>query len=199
MQERGKLIVLEAIDDIWLDQLVGLLCSRLQAWGLTAKKTSEPTYGPAGSQILLAREGRLGFDATSLALLHVADRLDHLERKDGIESSLVAGRHVLCAHFGLATVAALWGQVDRDWLQRVGSLVRRPDLSLFVDLPPKEASRARLRAAYIESIQHMRASGHEIAVIDGSEQLETIQSACERELLGLLGPSMPRQAPEGTI
>ena len=63
MAENGKLIVLEAVDDGVLTQLAERLCRWLCARGLAVEHTHEPTYGPAGTQILLAGQGRLQFDA----------------------------------------------------------------------------------------------------------------------------------------
>ena len=119
MVETGRLIVLEGVDDAVLGALAEGLCDGLRERGTAAEHTREPTYGPAGAQVQLARWERLQIDPVSLALLCLADRLDHLDREDGIRAWLFSGRHVLCVHYALYAYAWQWGQVDWDWQRRI--------------------------------------------------------------------------------
>jgi thymidylate kinase len=185
MIETGKLIVLEGVDDIALTQLGTELCRWLRGRGLAAEHTAEPTYGPAGSQILLARQGRVQFDAQSLGLLYLADRLDHAQRADGIESWLSAGRHVLCTHYSLAAAAQLWKQVELDWLSRIDAFCRVPDLTLFVDLMP-ETHQHFLRECYLAVLRHWQGISHEISTIDGARPMEQVRLACQGKIVRLL-------------
>ena len=152
MANDAKLIVLEAVDDAVLAYLSGEVCRWLRNCELLIEETREPTYGPAGTQILLDRQGRLRFDAASLALLYLADRLDHVQHTGGIERSLAAGRHIVCTHYGLAAAARLWGEVDWDWLCRIDTLCRPPDLTLFLDLKVQDAPQVQLRQGYLAAI-----------------------------------------------
>lgn len=186
MAEPGKWIVLEAVDDAALLQLSEGLCRWLRGRGLAVEHTHEPTYGPAGTQILLARQGRLQFEVTSLALLYLADRLDHVQRADGIESWLAAGQHVICTHYSLGAAASLWDRVELDWLQRIDALSRAPDLTLLVDLPANGAHQKHLRKGYQAAIQSMHSGDPTICVIDGTEGLEHIQMVCQKHVARLL-------------
>jgi thymidylate kinase len=186
MVENGKLIVLEAADDAALARFSEEIGRWLRKGGLSVEETREPTYGPAGTQILLARQGRLRFDATSLALLYLADRLDHVQRADGIESSLAAGRHVICTHYGLAAVSRLWGQVDPDWLCRIDALCPVPDLTLFVDLPTDGLPQRQLRESYLAAIQCLKRNGQEICIVDEGDAPAQMLSACKRRIAHLL-------------
>jgi len=186
MTEKGKLIVLEGVDDAALAQIGTELCRWLREHGLAAEHTTEPTYGPAGSQILLARQGRVQFDATSLALLYLADRLDHAQRADGIESWRAAGRHVVCTHYGLAAAARLWKQVETDWQSGINAFCCAPDLTLFVDLAVSETHRQRLRESYLAAIQDWQSSQHNIVMIDGVRSVEHARQACQKQISHLL-------------
>lgn len=187
MAENGKLIVLEAIDDAVLAQLAQELCLWLRKCGLAVEETREPTYGPAGTQILLARQRRLQLDARSLALLYLADRLDHVQRSGGIESWLAAGRHVLCVHYGLAAAARLWGEVEWDWLCRIGALCRVPDLTLWIDLPPDGPPGRQLRENYVAVVQRSRKRGQQIAILDSPGTPAQLYLACRQQIAQLLG------------
>jgi len=187
MAESGKLIALEAIDDVAVGRLAQELCRWIRECGMAAEHTREPTYGPAGIQLLLAQQGRLTFDATSLALLYLADRLDHTQRVDGIGAWRAAGRHVICTHYRLAADAQLYGQVEWDWLQRIDALSCAPDLALYIDFPVLQIEQDRLRAGYHAAIQRLQKEGQGICVIDGTAAVEHLLSECKRHVACLLG------------
>lgn len=187
MAESGKLIALEAIDDVSVERLAQELCRWIRECGMAVEHTREPTYGPAGIQLLLAQQGRLAFDATSLALLYLADRLDHEQRVDGIGAWRAARRHVICAHYRLAADARLCGQVEWDWLQRIDALSCTPDLTLYIDFPSQGIEQDSLRTGYYAAIQRLQKEGQEIYVIDGATASEHLHSACKKHLACLLG------------
>jgi len=191
MAEHGKLIVLEAVDHGALERLAEELCRWIRGRDLAVEHTHEPTYGPAGTQILLARQGRLQFDATSLALLYLADRLDHAQRTDGIESWRAAGRHVICTHYRLAATARLWGEVESDWLDRIDALSCVPDLILYIDFPTQGLQQKSLREGYRASIQHFQNRGQDVITVDGALMPELVHSTCQKHIARLLGLELP--------
>ncbi len=202
MAQAGKLIVLEGMDDISLSALSERLCHWLRDQGVTVEQTREPTYGPAGAQVRLVHQGRLQLDPASLALLWVADRLDHLECEDGILSWLAAGCHVLCVHHALFAYAHQWEQVEWDWLRRIDAPCRAPDLTLFVDTPLSLTSRAdtaeveRLSVGYLQAIERLRGEGQPIEVVDGRGTLEEAYRVCQRHVIDLLKvPGTVRHSP----
>jgi hypothetical protein len=140
MPAPGKLITLEGPDHALLDRQAARLCRWLRDLDLPVDRTAEPTGGPVGVQIRLHDQGRLHFTPQSLALLLVADRLDHLEKENGILSLLAAGRHVLCVGYTLSAYARLCGEVPLGWHRRINARCRVPDLALYIgpdapDLP----------------------------------------------------------------
>lgn len=135
-QGAGQLIALECVDEVMLEAQAQQLYRWLHGRGVAIELTGEPTYGPVGAQIRLARQGRLQVDPASLALWETADRMDHLGQENGILSWLAAGRHVLCARYLLFSYACHLDHVELDWLQRINARCRRPDLTLFLDVDP---------------------------------------------------------------
>jgi thymidylate kinase len=185
MAAHAKLIALEGTDDIALGSLAESLCRWLRERGVSVECTREPTHGPAGSQVLLARQGRLQLDAVSLALLHLADRLDHLEREEGILSWLAEGRCVVCVHYALHAYARLWGQVEWEWQRRIDASCRAPDLTLLVDL--HRAAKDPLQMAYRRAAGRLREGGQAVVVIDGRNALDDVLGMCQRHVVDLFG------------
>ncbi len=179
MPDRGRLIALECVDDALLDAVTRRLYRHLRARGVACEHTAEPTYGPVGAQLLLARQGRLQFGPLSRALVDLADRLDHLGREDGIVAWLEAGRCVLCAHYLLSAWARLIDHVDLAWLCAINARCPAPDLTLLIEVPP-----APENAALAENYARVgRQTGHKIAVIDGrGASIEQIFDLCRRRL-----------------
>jgi thymidylate kinase len=188
MAEQGKLIVLEGMDDVALGELAASLCRWLRGQEVAVEQTREPTYGPAGSQVLLSRRGRLQLDAVSLALLHLADRLDHLQREGGLLSWLDEGRCVVCVHYALSAYAWLWGKVDWAWQQEIDAPCRRPDLTLFVDSAPVKED--ALRVAYVEAIERLREKGQAVVMVDGGGTPDEVLARCQRHVGGLLADEL---------
>lgn len=196
MAEYGKLIALEGIDDVALGSLAESLCRWLREQGVSVECTREPTYGPAGSQVLLARQGRLQLDAVSLALLHLADRLDHLQREDGILSWLDEGRWGVCVHYALHAYARLWGQVEWEWQRRIDASCRAPDLTLYVERPQvaqrtlsgaPHAGEDALQAAYRQAVERLQGEGQPVVAIAGRRAADEVSLACRGHVADLLG------------
>ena len=184
MAEPGKLIALEGIDDAALGDLAASLCCWLREQQVAVEHTREPTYGPAGSQVLLAQQGRLQLDAVSLALLCLADRLDHLQRENGILSWLDEGRCVVCVHYALSTYARQWGQVDWAWQRQIDASCRVPDLTLYV--ASRCAGEDALQTAYVQAIERLRAEGQVVVVVDGRAAPDEVLGECQRHMADLL-------------
>ena len=198
MVETGRLIVLEGLDDVALGALAVRLCDALREQGVAAEHTREPTYGPAGAQVRLARQGRLPLDPISLALLCLADCLDHLDREDGIRAWLAAGRHVFCVHYTLYVCAWQWGQVDWDWQRQIEASCLVPDLTLYLDSPLSALNGAcvgdaevlgsnaeRLESGYCRAIERLQDEGQPVVVVDGRAAPDEVYRACLRYVADL--------------
>jgi dTMP kinase len=143
-------IVLEGIDGSGTTTQLGLLERHLAARGRRVLATREPSQGPVGR---LLREILLGghrqpdgapVDGLAMALLFAADRRDHLGRE--IEPALAAGYDVVSDRYLLSSLAYQAQEAERGWVATLARDVRRPDLTLLLDLPSETAA-ARRRAA----------------------------------------------------
>ena len=171
----GKLIALEGPDHDLLERQAGDLCRWLEDLGLAVHQTGEPTGGPVGVQVRLHDQGRLAFPPQSLALLLVADRLDHLEKENGILSLLAEGHHVICVHYLLAAYTRLYDLVPLDWHRQINDRCRAPDLTVYIgDRADNCARAARAATARGEPLAWIDAAGQDVAL------------ACRRRLSGLL-------------
>lgn len=147
----ARFIVLDGIDGSGTTTQAQRLVARLEAAGVSARFTCEPSAGPIGRQIrqLLAGGGDEASRAwDTLALLFAADRLDHVARE--IRPALAAGTTVVCDRYDLSSLAyqsatALPGMDPLPWIRALNQRAPRPDLTLVLDVDP-DVAEARRRA-----------------------------------------------------
>jgi len=194
------LVALEGIDPDLLQVQAERLCHWMRDRGIAAEQTQEPTQGPVGVQIRLVQQGRLQLPLTSVALLEVADRLDHLACPGGILAWLAERRIVICVHYTLFTYASHWHHLDWTWLRQIHARCRPPDLTLFIDTPAPPVAEAapviqapsvpqvpQLNLNYRAAIAALQSERAPIVVIDGSGSEDEILRACQAQLAPLLG------------
>jgi dTMP kinase len=183
MPERGKLIVLESADGDLLEGLSESLHRWMRGLGVDVERTSEPTSGPVGALVQLDQQGRLAFVPGSLALLLMADRLDHLRREDGILSWLDEGRHVLCAGYLFASLAQLYDRVPLDWHRQINAQCPLPDLTLYLEVEPAVGDQA---AQYARVARVLSDEGEPVRWIDARADTDAIGQQCRHEIARLL-------------
>jgi thymidylate kinase len=185
MPERGKLIVLEGADGDLLEELSGSLYHWMRGLGVAVERTSEPTSGPVGALVQLWQQGRLAFVPGSLALLLMADRLDHVARENGILSWLDAGRHVLCTRYLLSSLALLpvSDQAPLDWHRQINRRCPTPDLTLYLE--PKTAvddRETRTLSRYARAARALSDAGEPVCWVDA----DAMGQQCRHEIARLL-------------
>jgi dTMP kinase len=193
-ESRGRFIVLEGIDGAGTTTQTERLVAHLRARGGKAAATREPTGGPIGR---LLREVLLGqhrmsdgtpVGGSTMALLFAADRLDHLQRE--VEPLLAAGTDVVSDRYLLSSLAYQAVEADRAWVASLARGVRRPDLTILVDLPIEVAAERRRRAGRpVErydadsTLARVAANYRQLAretgatVIDGAATLDEVTAA----------------------
>jgi dTMP kinase len=148
--ERSRFIVLEGIDGSGTTTQTARLVEYLRTRGRRAEATREPSGGPVGR---LLRELLLGQHPTAdgravagptMALLFAADRLDHLQRE--VEPLLQGGSDVVSDRYLLSSLAYQAEETDRAWVASLARGVRRPDLTVLVDVPLEVAAERRRQA-----------------------------------------------------
>jgi dTMP kinase len=193
-ESRGRFIVLEGIDGAGTTTQTERLVAHLRARGRPAAATREPSGGPIGRMLreLLLGQHRLpdggAVGGSTMALLFAADRLDHLQRE--VEPLLAGGSDVVSDRYLLSSLAYQAVEADRAWVASLARGVRRPELTILVDLPIQVAAERRRRAgrpierydadstlARVAENYRQLARETGAAVVDGARTPEEVASA----------------------
>jgi dTMP kinase len=201
-QDRGRLVVLEGIDGAGTTTHVAHLADKLRSIRVLVRTTREPSDGPVGTLVRQVLTGRLvapGGRApgwATMALLFAADRMDHVEST--IDPFLAEGGVVLSDRYDASSLAyqsVSSGSHAKDaveWIRMLNRYVRRPDLTVVLDVTPEIAAERRLlrgeaaqlydqnevqralAAFYRDLARHI--PGDKIAVIDASGPIEEVHA-----------------------
>lgn len=142
----GRFIALEGGEGVGKSTQARLLAAALRERGIETVVTREPG-GTAGAEairaLLLGLDGE-GWNPRAEALLFAAARSDHVERL--IRPAVTRGQWVVCDRFvdsSRAYQGGGGGLSDADLLDlhRIGSGGLLPDLTLLIEVDPKEAAR----------------------------------------------------------
>jgi dTMP kinase len=150
VDSRGHFIVLEGIDGSGTTTQLDRLVTRLRETGRAAHPTREPSSGPIGGllrQILMGQHRTAdgaAIDGRTMALLFAADRVDHLQRE--IEPHLAAGNIVVSDRYLMSSLAYQAEEAECDWVSSLARGVRRPDLTVLLDVPVAVAAGRRRTA-----------------------------------------------------
>jgi dTMP kinase len=138
--ERGVFIVFEGLDGAGTTTQATLLAGWLAERDVRVELTHEPSTGPIGGLIRSTLEGRIVFDAASLALLFAADRVDHLYNNvHGVAGVLESGTWVISDRYVLSSMAYQTSQgLPLDWVAQVNARAIVPDVTVFVDTSVEE-------------------------------------------------------------
>lgn len=163
--ESGRFITFEGGEGVGKSIQLALLAEYLRACDHDVVSTREPGGTPKAEnfrQVLLS--GRIApLGPLAEAALFAAARIDHVERL--IAPALARGAWVLCDRFVDSTRAyqGARGGVDPRQialLERAAVGVTRPDLTIILDLPPREGlARAARRRPAGESADRFEAEG----------------------------------------
>ena len=121
---------------------------------MLVRVTREPSDGPVGTlvrQVLTGRvvvPGGLAPGWATMALLFAADRMDHVESE--IEPFLAQGGVVVSDRYDASSLAyqSVSSGAAKDaveWIRTLNRYVRRPELTIVLDVPPDVAVERRLQ------------------------------------------------------
>jgi dTMP kinase len=154
---KGLLICIEGIDGCGKTTHARLLVENLQKHGYDAFYTTEPTSGKIGSFIrryLLECQER----SSSIieALLFAADRVEHAERT--IRPAIKQGKIVVSDRYVYSSMAYQGAAgLDLNWIWMLNRWIVKPDLALFIDVPPEIAlKRIRREKSVMETLDNQR-------------------------------------------
>lgn len=138
----GRFIVFEGLDGAGTSTQAALLAEWLRGRGISVDLTREPTDGEIGRLIRQVLSGDTKTSPAALALLFAADRIDHLERPDGVKAALAAGRWVISDRYVLSSVAYQSADgIESAWAAEINRHAITPDLTIFVDTTPEVCMR----------------------------------------------------------
>ncbi|MBT8496082.1 MAG: dTMP kinase [Deltaproteobacteria bacterium] len=192
---RGRLVAVEGIDGSGTTTLVASLRQRLAGAGHEVHTTREPSDGPVGRLLREMLAGRhQPVDNTTLGLLFAADRADHVQRE--VEPALAVGKLVLSDRWYHSSLAYQGEGEARAWVRELNRHAPAPDLTLFVEVSPREAARrregrddqpeifdalatqTRVARGYREVIAELQTAGERIDILDGSKSpAEVLEAA----------------------
>lgn len=198
----GRFVVLEGIDGAGTTTQVARLADRLRTQRVPVRATREPSDGPVGTVVRQVLTGRIivpGGRApgwATMALLFAADRMDHVESE--IEPFLAAGGVVVSDRYDASSLAyqsvssGAEAKEAVEWIRTLNRYVRRPDLTIVLDLSADIAAERRstrgevaqlyeqnevqraLAAFYRDLARHMPAD--RVVVVDATGAIEQVHA-----------------------
>lgn len=179
MKKQGAFICVEGLDASGKTTQTKLLVRSLRKKGFDAVYTTEPSRGRIGRLIrrhILTGDTRLS--VVFEALVFAADRIDHLEHEvlpALEEKKIVVSDRYLYSSLAYQGAAGL----DLKWIEEINKWVDKPDLTLYIDIPPEVVlKRLRRKKSVMETLQnqqHVRdiylklVKAHGLCVVDGNK------------------------------
>ena len=184
-------IVLEGIDGCGKSTQAKMLADWLEKNGQKTVLTAEPTKGRIGQYIREVLGGKEKVDPRTLALLFSADRCEHLGSE--VMPAISAGNAVVCERYCHSTVAYQSAQgVDRAWLLELNRFALKPDLTIFLDVPPKDAMERKVGREIFEEKEFLGKVYKEyqgfkdVTHVDGSGKPEEVSERIRNTVARLL-------------
>lgn len=132
-------IVFEGIDGCGKTKHTRRLFEWLTARGRKVRITAEPTDSETGQQLRRALSGEQPRTPAEMAVLFTLDRIGHNRE---ITAALDAGYDVICDRYYYSSLAYQGPLTDQEWVRHMNCScpeIRRPDLCIFLDVPPATA------------------------------------------------------------
>ena len=180
-----RFIVLEGLDGSGTSTQLRLLAERLAREGTNPHATWEPTDGPVGALLraILARDTRA--HPRTIAMLYAADRNEHLYAPGtGIEERARRGELVISDRYVFSSLAYQSIECGFEFVDALNGAFPMPQCVVFLDTPVAVCQerlsargktelydgkefQTRVREAYIRSLEHYRARGLSVEVVNG--------------------------------
>lgn len=199
----GRFIVLEGLDGAGTTTQRGRVTAWLRSQGKTVVETFEPTDGFIGREIRRAlRQEEGAVHRSTLPWMFAADRADHLSRL--VDPALQRGDWVISDRYLHSSLA--YQSLDRalEEIWELNHRFRAPDLTLFVavsvdtclermarrggtaELFEQREALQRVAASYERVMARLQERGDTIVRIDGDAPIESVTTAIQNAMSGLL-------------
>lgn len=192
----GKFIVFEGIDGAGKTTQAELLAKKLREDGKKVVMTAEPTGFEGGKRLRDALSGRIKKSECEMAVMFVADRIEHnIHPTEGIRALVAEGAYVISDRYYYSTLAYQGQSTDYGWVKEMNLScpeISRPDLCIYLDLTPaqsleritkgresveiyeNEETLTRVRNTFLSVIEDMRNEGDRIERVDAYDTVENI-------------------------
>lgn len=178
---KGQFIVVEGLDGSGKTTQAHLISEELQKQGTAVVLTKEPTATSSVAQkIADALAKKIKKEPKELQQLFTQDRKEHVEKT--ILPNLREGKTVISDRYAFSTFAYGGLSTDIEWLKEINNDFPLPDLTLFIDVEPKEC------------LQRIGGRGKDIELFEEEKKLEQIRT----NYLEVLKSSAIRQPAEAT-
>lgn len=140
--QQGKFIVFEGIDGCGKSTQIKMLAEALRARGREVVVTAEPTDTETGRMLRRALSGAMSATPCRMAAMFTLDRIVHNTAEGGINDTLRSGADMLSDRYYYSSLAYQGSLCDYEWVKGMNVNcpdIRKPDLCIFLDIPPKEA------------------------------------------------------------
>ena len=205
---RGYFIVFEGCDGCGKTTQTELLRKAIsEATGRPCLYEREPNErNAAGAIIRSGLYGGVKFLTESMAYLHVADRLEHIEF---MRPLVERGTNIVCDRYYLSNMA--YNATDRISMEDIYLMNEpcvesmKPDLFVFLDVPPEVSKKrrddnradkeiydgddkqARVRANYLAAIDLLISKGEKVIVVDASQGIDEVAEEVKKKAFEALG------------
>lgn len=192
---RGYFIVFEGCDGCGKTTQTELLRKAIaEATGSPCLYEREPNErNAAGAIIRSGLYGGVKFLTESMAYLHVADRLEHIEF---MRPLIEQGTNIVCDRYYLSNMA--YNSTDRISMEDIYAMNKpciaamKPDLFVFLDIPPEVSKKrrdsnradieiydgddkqARVRHNYLTAIDLLIKKGEKVIIVDASQGIDEV-------------------------
>lgn len=192
--EKPLFIVFEGIDGSGKTTQINLLKDKFEETQRKAAIESEPTNGEIGILIQKILKGGLEIDEPSISALFLADRLNHINKPNGLKQKLSQGFNVICSRYYFSNYAFQSENVPFQWLVDCNSLCKtylKPDIIFYLDVDPLKCYERiikrgkdieiyenskkleRTHRKYLQAFNHF-ANEENIFIINGDKKMEDI-------------------------
>lgn len=131
----GIFIAFDGLDGSGLSTQSIMLRDYLIEKGKNVAMTKEQTDGLIGGIVKSAIRGEWKTSPLSLQILFAADRAHHLSMQ--IEPALDKSKIVICDRYILSALAYGSYNLDMDFMKKLNSKFRKPDINFIIDTPPE--------------------------------------------------------------
>jgi len=195
-KRKGVFICVEGIDGSGKTTQAHILVEALKKEGFEAVYTTEPSNGVFGEMLRKhILEGSRRVPVVVEAVLFAVDRFDHIESE--VKPLLKRGKIVVSDRYVYSSIAYQGASsLSKKWLKEINNRAIKPDLSIFIDVPPEIVigrinrqksvmetlqTQKRVREAYLKLVEE-----EDLLVIDGASSKKEVAERIQKVVFNFL-------------